>query len=201
MLIAAAVCLALLAARSSVARAYRVGGGCDAPTLLVNDLVWVNLAAYDFRVPFTSKTLSRRADPKSGDIVLCKLPGRAAPMIKRVVAVGEDTVELRNNRLLINGQTAAYEDLDAKNFAHIAPINHMGDSFAIEQLGGTTHMIAYSSSGSPVATFGPATVPPEHYFLLGDNRDNSYDSRCASCGSVPRSAILGRLIGEGHSWP
>lgn len=194
------VLVVLLAARSSLARAYRVEGASDAPTLCIGDRVWINLAAYDLRLPFTHWKLLNRGDPESGEMVLCHVPGKSGMTIKRVIAVGGDTVVMRDNRLFINGQGATYEPLDSRSFHDIPAVNKLGDRFDIERIGGINHMISYEAAGSSVSDSGPVTVPKDHYFVLGDNRDNSYDSRTAACGLVPRRAIMGRMIGSGRPY-
>jgi signal peptidase I len=191
----------LLAVRSSVVGAFRIAGACDAPTLLNGDRVLVNRAAYDLRVPFASWTLARRGNPQRGDLVLCHVRGKEGLLIKRVIGVGGDVIALRDNHLSVNGEPATYDVLEAADFAAIAAQNRVGDRFARERIAGLAHLISYNSTGRPLSNFGPFTVPEGEYFLLGDNRDNSYDSRHEACGCVPRDWILGRMIGDGRTGP
>src|SRR5438445_6448997 len=100
--IAAAV-VALLSVRSSVAGVYRVAGPSDAPTLVWGERVVVNHAAYGLRVPLAGWRVIEWSSPGPGDMVLVKIPGSSSPAFKRVVAVAGDTVELRENRLIVNG--------------------------------------------------------------------------------------------------
>lgn len=195
------ICLLLLAARLSLAGPYRVDGPSDAPSLLIGDRVWINFAAYDLRLPFAKWSLMVRGDPGRGDMVSCYLPGKDGVLIKRVIAVGGDTVELRDNQLFLNGEPAGYEMLDASRFLAISETHGTGDRFAIERIGSLDHMISFNEVDSLMADYGPTTVPSGHYFVLGDNRDNSYDSRDDKCGCIPRSAITGRLMGSGRSFP
>ena len=193
--------LVLFAARSSLIGVYRIAGACDAPTLLVGDRVWINKAAYDIRFPFGGWHLARRGDPQRGDLVLCRVRGKEELLVKRVVGVSGDVIELRDNRLSINGVQAAYEALNPAEFAEIAKRNRTGNCFAAERIAGAARRISYNSPGTALSDFGPFIVPDGQYFLLGDNRDNSYDSRDALCGCVPRDWILGRLIGGGRTGP
>ena len=191
----------LLATRSSVIRPYRVDGPSAAPTVLVGDLVWVNLVAYGLRTPFTNLRILNRGAPQRGDLAFCHLPGRDGIYIKRVIGVDGDVIELHGNELTINGKCLSYEPLDPALFSDVPTINTLGDRFAIERVDDASYVIAYEAAGSRVSDFGPVQVPPDHCFVLGDNRDNSYDSRAGSCGFLPRSALLGRLIGAGRSIP
>jgi signal peptidase I len=193
--------LAALTARSSLVRMYRMGGGSAAPTLLMGDAIWINLAAYDLRFPFTGWRLADLGDPRPGDVVLLELAGQKHQLIKRVLAVGGDTVELRGDHLVVNGFAASYQALDPNSLVGGIEGNRALDNYAIEDLGGHQHMIMYPVSGSSFSDFGPAVVPVGHFFLIGDNRCSSWDSRSPDFGFVPRARILGRMIGGGRPIP
>jgi len=195
------LCLGVLAARSSLVRPFRLGGGSAAPTHRVGDRVWVNLAAFDLRAPMAGWVIEGWGEPTRGDVVLCALPGRGGAGIKRVIAVGGETVEFRLDRLLVDGEAASYETLDPRRFAHLRVANSTGHRFLIEHLHGGSWTISCHREASTVSDFGPITVPEGHYFLVGDNRANSWDSRYPEFGCVPRSRILGRVIGNGHPIP
>jgi signal peptidase I len=190
---------ALLAAvRSSVAGIYRVHGDSDAPTILAGDRVVAILAAYDLRLPFTSWRILHRSDPRPGEMVLFRVPEETHVAFKRVVAGPGDTVELRGSRLVLNGREAAYEPLDLEEMAWVPPAGATGVHVEMEDAGSFRHPVTYTPGASPPAGAPPVTVPEDHYFLLGDNRDRSRDSR--SFGPLPRSAVLGRLAGD-HTAP
>jgi signal peptidase I len=180
---------------------YRMGGGSAAPTLLMGDAVWINLAAYDLRLPFIGSVVLDWGKPQPGDLVLFELPGQRHQLIKRVLAVGGDTVQLRSDRLIVNDREANYRELAPDVLGTGIDGNRALDHCAIEELDGLRHMIFYPALSSSFSDFGPAVVPDGHFFLVGDNRSSSWDSRSPDFGFVPRSRILGRIIGAGRPIP
>lgn len=145
-----------LVVRSSVVEAFWVPSGSMLPTIQIGDHLFVNKLAYGMHidVPFVNKALvlTQWSGLDRGDIVVFVSPvDRRTDLIKRVVAVGGDTVEIRNKRLYINGD----------------PVE---DTYA-------TFTDQSTRSNSPRDNFGPVTVPDGRFFVLGDNRDQSYDSR------------------------
>ncbi len=167
--------------RSAVADWNDVPSGSMRPTVLEGERVFVNRAAYDLKVPFTTWRLAQWADPTRGDIVVCYSPHDGRRLLKRVVGVPGDRIEMKDNRLIVNGTTALYRDT----------ANPDGDSAVLrETVGRREHFVEVTPVGSSASTFGPVVVPPERYLVMGDNRDNSFDSRFF--GFVPRSEILGR---------
>jgi len=180
--------LGMLVFRSAVADWNVVPTGSMQPTIRIGDRIFVDRAAYDIRVPFTHLSLYRISDPQRGDIVVLDSTAADERLVKRVIGIPGDRVALRANRLYVNGQAASYLpstvsgiDDDRNDPAH----------YAVERLGNTGHMIRLSDYRPSVgSTFGPITVPPGRYLLMGDNRDNSYDSRFL--GLASRSEMLGR---------
>lgn len=108
------------------------------------------------------------------------------------MAVPDDRIELRENQLFINGQIATYEPLDPAAFAQLPPNVLLRHRFAREKIGSLSTTILLTDSSPPQGSFGPITVQRDHYFLLGDSRDNSSDSRIF--GPLGRERIEGRLI-------
>ena len=183
--------LGLLLVRESVAGVFRVAGPSDAPTLLWGEVVIVSRCAYDVRLPGVGQPVARIAEPARGDMILFRVPERGSLGLKRVVAVAGDRIQLRNHELWINDVRATYRSTGTSLAAPILERNTMGAWVGEEQILGQMHALTFTH-GSETSDFGPVEVPAGHVFLLGDNRDNSFDSR--SFGPLPRDQVLGRVM-------
>ncbi|WP_440904206.1 signal peptidase I [Catenovulum sp. SX2] len=170
----------MLVFRSAFADWNVVPTGSMKPTIVEGDRILVNKMAYDLRVPFTNISLYKIADPKRGDIVTFDSAVSDLTLVKRIIGVPGDVVELNDNVLTINGQQLDYTQMAQSNSANDQ----------IENLFGVAHAIRVQKQGSVLANFPPVLVPAGHYLALGDNRDNSSDSRVI--GFVPRYEIVGR---------
>ncbi|QJE01779.1 signal peptidase I [Massilia forsythiae] len=161
------------------------------PNLLEGDVVLVNRVAFDLKVPLTDVVLARTGEPARGDIVTFRSPQGGTLLIKRVVALPGDTVEMRNERLYINGKGADYklveESLDSVGGSAVRALQ-LAESF--DGAGGRRRHIQVLPEIRAARNFGPLTVPAGEYLMLGDNRDNSADSRVI--GLVPRKLLVGR---------
>ena len=166
-LIWAAVLAAIL--RSTVACAYYVPSGSMEPTLQIGDQMLVNAMAYGVKLPIIGTTLIETSQPQRGDIVVFANPdGHGPDYVKRIIGLPGETVSVGGQQVIINGK--ALDD----HWAHI-------------------------DRTSPAArrSFGPVTVPAGHYFMMGDNRTNSYDSRYWNNGEggfVPIEDIRGKVV-------
>jgi signal peptidase I len=195
-LLSAAVLLVVaLAVLPAYVGAYTLAGASAAPTLLLGDRVLVNRAAYDVRLPYSDRVLLTRGDPALGDLVLVASPDDGGLIFKRVAALPGDRVARRGHHLSLNGSPRAYAPADGTAFASAAPENVLGSVIETELLGSQAHLISYTP-GSPASSFPEFLVPPGHYYLLGDNRDRSRDSR--AWGPVPRQSIRGRVVWQPH---
>ena len=188
----------VLPVKSSIADFNWVPSGSMKPTILEGDFILVNKAAYDLRIPLTLHRLAAWADPQRGDIVICLSPDEGKRLIKRVVGLPGDVLEMRNNRLFINGRFAQQSPIDPHAIEELAAAIRAERVFAMEQLGSVNHAIMGNPSVRAARSFGPVTVPKDQYFMMGDNRDNSRDSRMF--GFVERRAIVGRAVGIAGSF-
>jgi signal peptidase I len=170
------VAVLLGAVRSAGADWNDVPSGSMQPTVEIGDRVFVNKLAYDLKVPFTTWHLYEWASPRRGDIVILYSPHDGRRLLKRVIGLPGDLLEVRNNRLILNGHAAPYP---------------MNEGALQETLDGRSHAVDVGTERGPSAAFGPIVLREDQYFVMGDARGNSLDSRFF--GPVPRSAILGRV--------
>lgn len=198
--IGVAIAIALFL-RFFVIEAFKIPSGSMVPTLLVGDHIFVNKFIYGVRVPLTDKWLLHFKKPQRGDVIVFMYPeDRNKDFIKRVVGIPGDTVEIRNGVLQVTdaagkpvplswSTTAAeflYEDESAGERLAIPSIEME------ETLDGHKHEVLYRRDGRSMRSFGPVTVAPDHVFVMGDNRDNSHDSRY--WGAVPYDLIKGKAL-------
>ena len=164
--------------RSAVADWNHVPTGSMKPTILEGDHILVNKMAYDIRFPFTHISLLKFADPLRGDIVVFDSKISDKRLIKRVVGIPGDIVAMEDNVLYINGVRLSYVESD------------LAATDKIEDLLGVEHKVRTKKPGGQMSNFAPVNVPEGQYLVLGDNRDNSADSRVI--GFIPRNEIVGR---------
>jgi signal peptidase I len=190
----AVVAVVMLAARSSLADWNDVPTASMNPTILEGDRVFVNKLAYGLKVPFTTWHLARWATPARGEVVVFFAPHDGTRMVKRVAGVPGDTVELRDEVLVVNGRPVKYGPPDLAALRDPSPARRAGHAFATETpAGGSPHPLMLTPGSPARRTFGPVVVPPGKYLMLGDNRDNSLDSRY--WGLVDEADVVGRATG------
>jgi signal peptidase I len=182
--------LIITSAKSAIADINYVPSGSMKPTILEGDVVFINKLAYDLRVPFTFARMARWAEPARGDIVVCFSPSDGTRLVKRVIGLPGDTLELRNEILFLNGVRQRYAALPDAVVRDLTAPERARAVFARETLqGGRAHAVMALPAVAAWRNFGPVRVPADSYFMLGDNRDNSSDSRFF--GVVPRREIVG----------
>ncbi|HYR29773.1 MAG TPA: signal peptidase I [Thermoanaerobaculia bacterium] len=178
--------------RSALADWNDVPTGSMKPTIQEGDRVVVNKLAYDLKIPFTTVNVAKWDDPKRGDIVVLFSPADGIRLVKRVVALPGDQVEMRENQLFVNGQPARQSPVEVREDPH-------GTAYILDEdlLGHMHKMMITPDINNPVRTFAPVAVPDGHYFVLGDNRDNSNDSRYI--GFIQRRRIVGKAVAVAFS--
>jgi signal peptidase I len=180
----------VLPLKSAIADWNWVPTGSMRPTILEGELVFVNKLAYDFKVPFTTRHLMEWGNPQRGDIVVFFSPQDGKRLVKRVIGLPGDRVALQANQLIINGQPVSYESATDDWRAYATPFEKENAHVFSETLGTITHSEMTGAQQMALRTFREVTVPAGHYFMMGDNRDNSYDSRFF--GFVERQRIVGQ---------
>jgi signal peptidase I len=182
----------MLLFRSAIADWNQVPSGSMIPSILIGDRIVVDKLAYNLRVPFTMRSLMRWGEPQRGDVVTFNSPADERLLVKRVIGVPGDYVELQDNRLIVNDVAAHYEQVDERKLDALGFVGHVHYEVYRESLLGNTRYVMLQRMPHPGITtsFAPTRVPEGHYLMMGDNRDNSSDSR--RIGFVSRDRILGR---------
>jgi signal peptidase I len=182
--------LLVFSIRSSLADWNDVPTGSMKPTILEGDRVYVNKLAYDLKVPFTTWHLAHWDNPRRGDIVVFFSPHDGTRLVKRVIGLPGDTIELRNNVLILNGEPVLYEPVTEELLRDVTVTDRVSHDYVLERLPSRTHVVSTYPGVPARRDFGPYRVPEGNWFMMGDNRDDSFDSRYF--GPVERWRILGR---------
>lgn len=188
----------MLVFRSAVADWNYVPSSSMNPTLVAGDRVVVNKLAYSLRVPFTLNHITRWAEPEAGDVITFDSPADGLNLIKRVVAMGGDTVEMVDNTLIVNGQKQERMLLDG---ARTVPTEQgpLSVEVWLESLGQRQHETALIPPLNHVRSFDPVQVPEGHVLVLGDSRDNSADSRFIGFIDVQRITGRAERVAMSHN--
>ena len=199
------VILFVFVLRSFVVEPFKIPSGSMIPTLLIGDLILVNKFTYGIRLPIIDKKIIPVSDPQRGDVMVFRYPlDPSLDYIKRVVGVGGDVVEYRNKKLLINGKALPVKQLDK----YYDPNNFSYSLQYQETLNAKKHLVL-NDEDAPPYVIGAQTfknrdnckydvngfrcvVPQGHYFMMGDNRDNSSDSRI--WGFVSDDQVVGKAF-------
>jgi len=176
--------LLMLASRSSLADWYQIPSGSMLPTIEVGDRVFVDKMAYRLEVPFTDISLLETGQPQRGDIVVFMSKAADERLIKRVIGIPGDSVSMINNQLIMNGQVIKYKLSGERTFYQ-------------EDLLGFEHLVQFVKVPDPRDTFNNIVIPEGFIFVMGDNRNNSMDSRYY--GLVPMQEIQGKATNVMYS--
>jgi signal peptidase I len=188
------VLLLVLVVRSFLFEPFRIPSSSMVPTLLIGDFIFVNKFSYGLRLPVLNTKILDVDEPSRGDVIVFRLPSDPSMnYIKRLVGLPGDKVVYRNKRLTINGELVALTGTRLYNRDNMPPAQ-----LFTEQLGGVQHEILLEPF-SP-GREGEFNVPDGHYFLMGDNRDNSLDSRFSQVGFVPEGNIVGKAVRIWMNW-
>lgn len=175
--------------RTAIADWNPIPSGSMRPTLLEGDVVLVNRVAYDLKLPLTDVSLARLGEPARGDVVTFSSPQDGTRLIKRIAGLPGDVIEIRAGVLFVNGVPCRYSDV------HVVQEQVGAQAWteairATEGLSRRPHAVQFMPNVQARRELPPTVVPPDHFFMLGDNRDNSADSRYI--GFVSRELLIGR---------
>ncbi len=188
------VCFSIVVlVRSFLFEPFKIPSSSMIPTLKIGDHIFVSKFLYGLTLPFLKVELVGWSSPKRGDVIVFLFPrDESLHYIKRVVGIPGDTIELNGKELVINGSPVRKEPLhDTDPAAAAMQGAYAPGELYKEYLGNTVHLVRYKNSGVDLNRLVPKeVVPPNKFFVMGDNRDDSYDSR--SWGFVPRENIKGR---------
>ena len=191
---AIAILLALFI-RTFIVQAFKIPSGSMKPTLLIGDHLLVNKFIYGVKIPFLDRTIIPFKKPVRGDIIVFKWPvDESLDFIKRVIGVEGDIIEIKGEDLYINGKKMETQYIEKYSDRGI----RRADKY-LELLGDVKHFILDEPVKNEQYEFGPVTVPKESVFVMGDNRDNSQDSRY--WGFVSLNKIKGKAMIIYWSWP
>jgi signal peptidase I len=178
--------------RTTIASPRHIPTGSMIPTIKIGEFIFVGMFSYDWHIPFTRKSLIERKQPQHGDIVVFEYPlDPEKDYIKRVIGVPGDTVEVRGRQVILNGKPLETELVKDKSILEDLAPKYNPDYMSLyrEKIDGVTHYIAYMNDRTP-RELEPTIIPANSFFVMGDNRDDSQDSRY--WGFVPREKLLGK---------
>lgn len=175
--------------RTAVADWSPIPSASMRPNLLEGDVVFINRLAYSVKVPLTDIVIAHTGEPQRGDVTIFTWPNTSQRMIKRLIGLPGDVVEMRDDRLIVNGRAAHYEAKGASTEL-LGEVDLVATSQFDETVSGNQRRIQVMPQRQALRNFGPVTVPANQYLMLGDSRDNSVDSRFQ--GLVPRERLIGR---------
>jgi len=188
------VLLLVLVVRSFLFEPFRIPSSSMVPTLLVGDFIFVNKFIYGLRLPVLHTKFVSVEDPDRGDVMVFRLPSDpSVNYIKRIVGLPGDTIVYANKRLYINEQL-----IELERKGELERDSGRPAVLATEKLGDATHDILLEPYN--LGREGRYIVPEGHYFMMGDNRDNSQDSRFSQVGFVPEANIVGKAIRIWMNW-
>lgn len=187
------IILIVLLVRSFLFEPFRIPSDSMMPTLLDGDFIFVNKYAYGMRLPVINRKVIEFGEPERGDVIVFRLPSDPATnYIKRVVGLPGDVVETRDSRLYINGEVVQTELVGEYDQYDVSA------NLIREQLGDRQHELLMSRTG--YGRDGKWRVPEGHYFVMGDNRNNSRDSRFPQVGPIPEELLVGRAVRIWMNW-
>ena len=189
------VILIVLVVRSFVIEPFRIPSASMMPGLVDGDFILVNKFSYGLRLPVLNSKILSTGQPQRGDVVVFRLPAKpSVHYIKRLIGIPGDHIVVRDNTIFINGARVAAQ----RDGEYSGGYGFSGADLQIERIGARDHLIMLAKDR--FSTDYDAVVPPGKYFFMGDNRNDSEDSRFAQVGFVPESNLDGRAMLIWMNW-
>jgi signal peptidase I len=189
------VLLAVLLFRSFLFEPFRIPSESMLPGLIDGDFILVSKFAYGLRLPLLNTQVLSIGDPQRGDVVVFRSPSDPdTNLIKRLIGLPGDHIVVRNNRLSVNGELMPL----TPDGVFTGGFGFTGSPLEKEKLGRSEHVLLFASGR--FATDYEGVVPAGHYFFMGDNRNDSEDSRFSDVGFVPRDNLIGHAVRIWMSW-
>jgi signal peptidase I len=187
------VILIVLLIRSFLFEPFRIPSDSMMPTLLDGDFIFVNKYTYGLRLPVINAKVVSIGAPQRGDVIVFRLPSDPATnYIKRLIGLPGDHIVVRSDQLFVNGERMPVR-LDGIYQGH----RHTGARIGVERLGTAEHQVLFLDR---IPRDYDQVVPEGHYFFMGDNRDNSRDSRFEEVGFVPERNLVGKAVRIWLNW-
>ncbi len=187
------VLLIVFVLRSFLYEPFQIPSGSMIPTLEVGDFILVNKFTYGIRLPVLGTKAVALNEPQRGDVMVFIPPHDGRYFIKRVIGLPGDRILIENNQVYVNG-----EPLDQTFVTHEPSVQRISFSLRSEQIGEREHLVRVREPATQYGLYYEYQVPEGHYFMMGDNRDNSLDSR--EWGPVPEANIIGKAVAIWMHW-
>ncbi|MEP6548471.1 MAG: signal peptidase I [Gammaproteobacteria bacterium] len=189
------VILVVLLVRAFVFEPFRIPSASMMPGLVDGDFIFVNKFSYGLRLPVINTKIVPIGEPRRGDVIVFRLPSDpSVHYIKRLIGSPGDHVVVRDNQLTINGASIPLQ----RDGAYSGGFGFTGAALALERFGSEQHLIMLAPNRD--ATDFETVVPAGHYFFMGDNRNDSSDSRFPLVGLVPEQNLVGRAVRIWMNW-
>jgi signal peptidase I len=189
------VILIVLMVRAFVVEPFRIPSASMMPGLVAGDFIFVNKFSYGLRLPVSNTKIVPIGEPQRGDVIVFRLPSDpSVHFIKRLIGLPGDHVVVRDNRLNVNGSSIPMKP----DGAYAGDQGFKGAELALERIGAAQHVVMLAPNRE--ATDFDAVVPAGHYFFMGDNRNDSEDSRFPIVGFVPERNLVGHAVRIWMNW-
>src|SRR5580698_240602 len=189
------ILLVVVLVRSFLFEPFRIPSASMMPGLVDGDFILVNKFSYGLRIPLLHTKFATIGEPRRGDVIVFRLPSDPSTnFIKRLVALPGDHVLVRDNRIVINGTPVPL----TFNGTYSGDFGFAGAPLGLERMGQTAHVVMFAPTRFAADFEG--TVPADQYFFMGDNRNDSEDSRFQKVGFVPDEYLVGRAVRIWMNW-